>query len=75
MAKRKRAELARQQAQRRKWISGGVAALVVVLAVGTALYLNRPPVAEGFYREATPGQIADVIGSGQPTLVYFHSPT
>lgn len=75
MAKRSRVEQARQQAKRRRWIQGGVAALVVLAAIGAAMYLNRPPVAEGFYRASTPAEVADVINSGQSALVYFHSPT
>lgn len=75
MAKRERVQQARRQAQRRRWIQGGVAALVVLVAVGAALYFNRPPAAEGFYRTSTPTEVADIISSGQSALAYFHSPT
>lgn len=75
MAKHKRVERARQRAQKRKLFMGGIAVLGVVLAVGAAWVLSRPPAAEGFYREVTPAQAAEAISSGEPTLVYFHSPT
>ena len=69
-----RGRSARAQAARRRWYIGG-GALAVVLAVVFFILANRPPAAEGYYRYSNPGEIAELIGTGAPVLVYFHSPT
>ncbi|MFO7310898.1 MAG: hypothetical protein C0P61_002415 [Bacillota bacterium] len=65
---------ARAATTRRTWIIGAGAALVLLAAVLFFVLGGREP-AEGYYRFTSLGEVSRLIQSGEPVLVYFHSPT
>ncbi|HEY8496599.1 MAG TPA: hypothetical protein VIK98_06165 [Limnochordales bacterium] len=65
---------ARAATTRRTWIIGAGAALVLLAAVLFFVFGSQDP-AEGYYRHTNPGEVSRLIQSGEPVLVYFHSPT
>lgn len=67
-------ESGRAIATRRTWVLGAGVSLVLLVAVLFFLFGGREP-AEGYYRHVSPGDVSRLVQSGEPVIVYFHSPT
>ncbi len=72
--KRAKGRGGRSHASRRPLVIGVGAGLLIVACALLVVLMNREP-AVGYYRHSTPSEVRALIDSGEPVIVYFHSPT